>query len=241
LNKKNKASATKAPKILKENKFSPLAIEIVKKLKQSGFQGYLVGGCVRDSLVGIKAKDFDVSTDATPEEVRKLFRSSRIIGKRFRLVHVFSRNELIEVSTFRANTSNKDNGSGVIKDAEGKIRSNMGGWHSKNGLENDYDVLKVDQDGLEQKIIEILEKYIPEKGIVSKLEMKMINYKGHDVYRIIVKPNKETPRICFRDANLKAKGNKPVEVPLFYVRVGNTSRPQSPQEFIKYWIEYVNS
>ena len=48
-------------------------MEIVKKLKQSGFQGYLVGGCVRDSLVEIKAKDFDVSTDATPEEIKKIF------------------------------------------------------------------------------------------------------------------------------------------------------------------------
>ena len=92
MNKKNKISTLKIPKILKEVKFSPLAIEILKKLKQSGFQGYLVGGCVRDSLVGIKAKDFDISTDATPEEIRKIFRSSRIIGKRFRLVHVFSKN-----------------------------------------------------------------------------------------------------------------------------------------------------
>jgi len=108
------------------------------------------------------------------------------------------------------------------------------------GLENDYEVLKVDQDGFEQKIIEIIEKHIPEKGIISKLGMKMINYKGHDVYRIIVKPNKETPRICFRDANLKAKGNKLVKVPFFYVRVGNTSRHQTPLEFINYWIEYVN-
>ena len=121
MNKKNKASATKIPKTLKESKFSPLAIEVIKKLKQSGFQGYLVGGCVRDSLAGIKAKDFDVSTNATPEEVRKIFRSSRIIGKRFRLVHVFSRSELIEGSTFRANASKKDNSSGVIKDSEGKI------------------------------------------------------------------------------------------------------------------------
>jgi tRNA nucleotidyltransferase/poly(A) polymerase len=128
LNKKNKVSTAKIPKILKENKFSPFAIEIVKKLKQSGFQGYLVGGCVRDSLVGIKAKDFDVSTNATPEEVRKIFRSSRIIGKRFRLVHVYSRNELIEVSTFRAHASKEDNSSGIVKDSEGKIlRDNVWG------------------------------------------------------------------------------------------------------------------
>ena len=136
MNKKNKASSVKTPKILKENKFSPLAIEVVKKLKQSGFQGYLVGGCVRDSLVGIKAKDFDVSTDATPEEVRKIFRSSRIIGKRFRLVHVFSRNELIEVSTFRANTSKQDNGSGVVKIQKVKSLEIMfGGLLKKIALE----------------------------------------------------------------------------------------------------------
>ena len=79
MNKNNKASSAKIPNTLKGNKFSPLAMEIVKKLKQSGFQGYLVGGCVRDSLVGIKAKDFDVSTDATPEEVKKIFTAFRLL------------------------------------------------------------------------------------------------------------------------------------------------------------------
>ena len=116
MNKTIKSSSSRTPKILTENKFSPLAIEVIKKLKKNNFQAYLVGGCVRDSLVGIKAKDFDVSTNATPEEVRKIFRSSRIIGKRFRLVHVFSRNELIEVSTFRADASKANNNSGVVKD-----------------------------------------------------------------------------------------------------------------------------
>ena len=85
---------------------------VIAALTSEGAEIRFVGGCVRDSLVGIKAKDFDVSTDATPEEIRKIFRSSRIIGKRFRLVHVFSRNELIEVSTFRANAKG-NNSSGV--------------------------------------------------------------------------------------------------------------------------------
>ena len=139
MNKKNKISPLKIPKILNEVKFSPLAIEILKKLKQSGFQGYLVGGCVRDSLVGIKAKDFDISTDATPEEVRKIFRSSRIIGKRFRLVHVFSKNELIEVSTFRANTSDRDNSSSIVKDSEGKIlRDNVWGTLEEDCKRRDF-------------------------------------------------------------------------------------------------------
>ena len=153
MNKKNKASSVTTPKILKENKFSPLAIEVVKKLKQAGFQGYLVGGCVRDSLAGIKAKDFDVSTDATPEEVRKIFRSSRIIGKRFRLVHVFSRNELIEVSTFRANTSKQDNGSGVVKDSEGKIlRDNVWGTLEEDCIRRDFSINALYFDPIENHL-----------------------------------------------------------------------------------------
>ena len=170
MNKKNKASSVKTPKILKENKFSPLAIEVVKKLKQSGFQGYLVGGCVRDSLVGIKAKDFDVSTDATPEEVRKIFRSSRIIGKRFRLVHVFSRNELIEVSTFRANASKQDNNSGVVKDSEGKIlRDNVWGTLEEDCIRRDFSVNALYFDPIENHLCDFHDglQHIQKKILVS--------------------------------------------------------------------------
>ena len=153
MNKKNKASKVKTPKILNEDKFSPFAIEIFKKLKQSGFQGYLVGGCVRDSLVGIKAKDFDVSTDATPEEVRKLFRSSRIIGKRFRLVHVFNRNELIEVSTFRSNASKQSNISEVVKDSEGKIlRDNVWGTLEEDCVRRDFSINALYFDPIESDL-----------------------------------------------------------------------------------------
>ena len=170
MNNKNKASSVKTPKTLKENKFSPLAIEVVKKLKQSGFQGYLVGGCVRDSLVGIKAKDFDVSTDATPEEVRKIFRSSRIIGKRFRLVHVFSRNELIEVSTFRANASKQDNGSGVVKDSEGKIlRDNVWGTLEEDCIRRDFSINALYFDPIENHLCDFHNglQHIQKKILVS--------------------------------------------------------------------------
>ena len=170
MNKTNKASSTKIPKILKESKFSPLAIEVVKKLKVSGFKGYLVGGCVRDSLVGIIAKDFDVSTDATPEEVRKIFRSSRIIGKRFRLVHVFSRNELIEVSTFRANASKKDNSSGVIKDSEGKIlRDNVWGTLEEDCIRRDFSINALYFDPIENNLCDFHSglQHIQKKILVS--------------------------------------------------------------------------
>ena len=72
------------------------------RLKEAGFQGFLVGGAVRDLLLGIRPKDFDVATNALPEEVRHVFRNCRLVGRRFRLAHVFFGSEIIEVATFRA-------------------------------------------------------------------------------------------------------------------------------------------
>ena len=81
---------------------SPNALKVLYRLREAGFQGFLVGGAVRDLLLGLRPKDFDVATDALPEEVRRLFRNCRLIGRRFRLAHVFFGNEIIEVATFRA-------------------------------------------------------------------------------------------------------------------------------------------
>ena len=72
------------------------------RLREGGYQAFLVGGCVRDLLIGLEPKDFDVATDALPEDVKKLFRNCRLIGRRFRLAHVFFGRETIEVATFRA-------------------------------------------------------------------------------------------------------------------------------------------
>jgi poly(A) polymerase len=81
---------------------SPNALKVLYRLKDAGYQGFLVGGAVRDLLLGIKPKDFDVATNALPEEVRRLFRNCRLIGRRFRLAHVHFGSEIIEVATFRA-------------------------------------------------------------------------------------------------------------------------------------------
>jgi poly(A) polymerase len=78
---------------------------VLYRLREGGFQAFLVGGCVRDLLLGLEPKDFDVSTDALPEEVRKLFRNCRLVGRRFRLAHVFFGRETIEVATFRASSA----------------------------------------------------------------------------------------------------------------------------------------
>ena len=81
---------------------SPNALRVLYRLREGGFQAFLVGGCVRDLLIGLEPKDFDVATDALPEQVRKLFRNCRLVGRRFRLAHVFFGRETIEVATFRA-------------------------------------------------------------------------------------------------------------------------------------------
>ena len=78
------------------------AVKVVRRLRRHGHDSYIVGGAVRDLVLGKKPKDFDVSTAATPNQIRKLFRNSRIIGKRFRLAHVLFRDKIIEVSTFRS-------------------------------------------------------------------------------------------------------------------------------------------
>jgi len=82
----------------------PDAVKVVHRLRSHGFEAYFVGGCVRDLLVGLKPKDFDICTSATPDEVRDIFRNCRLIGRRFRLAHVyFKGGKILEVSTFRRN------------------------------------------------------------------------------------------------------------------------------------------
>jgi poly(A) polymerase len=88
--------------IISRSHISPNALRVLYRLREGGFQAFLVGGCVRDLLIGIEPKDFDVATDALPEDVKKLFRNCRLIGRRFRLAHVFFGRETIEVATFRA-------------------------------------------------------------------------------------------------------------------------------------------
>jgi poly(A) polymerase len=87
---------------LSRSKVSPNALRVLYRLHEAGFQAFLVGGCVRDILIGRRPKDFDVATNALPDEVRRLFRNCRLIGRRFRLAHIVFGREIIEVATFRA-------------------------------------------------------------------------------------------------------------------------------------------
>jgi poly(A) polymerase len=102
------------------------ALKVLYRLHESGYSAYLVGGCVRDILLGQKPKDYDVATDAHPEQIRKIFKNCRLIGRRFRLAHVFFGKEIIEVATFRTHHENAQEQQGKMLDGM-IIRDNVYG------------------------------------------------------------------------------------------------------------------
>ena len=111
------------------------AIRTCETLQQAGFKAFIVGGGVRDLLLGLKPKDFDVATDATPDEVRKLFRRSRIIGRRFQIVHVLFGRDTIEVSTFRSLQPHAET------DEHGRVlRDNVWGTQAEDATRRDFTI-----------------------------------------------------------------------------------------------------
>ncbi|WP_285261149.1 polynucleotide adenylyltransferase PcnB [Halopseudomonas bauzanensis] len=93
---------------LQRSQISRNAVTVVERLQQAGYQAFAVGGCVRDLLLEMAPKDYDVATSATPEQVRATFRNCRLIGRRFKLAHVYFGREIIEVATFRAGHADDD-------------------------------------------------------------------------------------------------------------------------------------
>ena len=126
--------------MIDNKKISKFAISIVEDLQKNNFQAYLVGGCVRDLLCGITPKDFDIATNATPNEIRNTFKASRIIGRRFKLVHIFNRSELIEVATFRSGDDEANEGN-LVTDQSGKIlRDNIWGTLEQDTFRRDFTI-----------------------------------------------------------------------------------------------------
>ncbi|RDE18055.1 polynucleotide adenylyltransferase PcnB [Motiliproteus coralliicola] len=128
---------------LSRRQMSDNALKVLYRLKDGGYEGYLVGGCVRDLLLGEKPKDFDVATEAHPEEVHDLFRNSRLIGRRFKLVHVRFGREIIEVATFRAShqaVHNDDEQHGKQSDSGLILRDNVYGTVEEDALRRDFTV-----------------------------------------------------------------------------------------------------
>ncbi len=114
------------------------ALKVLYRLRDAGYETYLVGGVVRDLLLGLEPKDFDVATDASPDEVKALFRNCRLIGRRFRLAHILFGREVIEVATFRA--SHRDSDDGRVDDDGRILRDNVFGNVEEDALRRDFTV-----------------------------------------------------------------------------------------------------
>ena len=142
--KKNPNNGSQKPRIIPRaahnvtrGEFSKSALKVLYRLNKAGYQAFLVGGCVRDAMLELHPKDFDVATDATPEEVRALFGNCRLSGRRFRLAHVRFGREIIEVATFRAAAIHEHEDSS--HDDEGRIlRDNVYGTIDEDVWRRDF-------------------------------------------------------------------------------------------------------
>jgi len=124
---------------ISRTQISDNALKVLYRLKKEGFDAYLVGGCVRDLLLGREPKDFDVVTNADPEEIRKIFRNCRLIGRRFRLAHVHFGREVIEVATFRGEGA-EQNDKQVLNKEGRLLRDNVYGTIEEDVWRRDFTV-----------------------------------------------------------------------------------------------------
>lgn len=172
------------------------AIQVIRTLKEAGFETYLVGGAVRDVLVGVKPKDFDISTSATPEQVRDIFgrRKARIIGKRFKIVHVYEYGVMFEVSTFRRTPSDKERCARPSDDGSIVWRDNVWGTPEEDANRRDFTANALYMDTADDfKIIDFC-------GGIEDIKNKVVRSLGDPRVRFT-----EDPVRMLRAAKLKAQ------------------------------------
>ena len=135
--------------------FSSGAVHVVERLQDRGFEAYVVGGAVRDLLLGKKPKDFDVATNATPEQIKQCFRSARIIGRRFQIVHVRSGREIIEVTTFRGHHDTDTANQAAQASQSGRLlRDNVYGSLDDDARRRDLTINALYYDTVAQTLID---------------------------------------------------------------------------------------
>src|SRR6266850_4794425 len=174
---------------LPRDALSPAAAKVCAVLREAGFSSYVVGGAVRDLLLGIAPKDFDVATDARPEQVRPLFRRAIIIGRRFRLVHVMLGSETIEVSTFRGadpETAEKDEHGRVLRD-------NVFGTQAEDARRRDFTVNALYFDPATEEVVDF-------HGGLADLKKRVLRVIGDPATRY-----REDPIRMLRGVRLSAK------------------------------------
>lgn len=170
------------------------AVEVVTRLQDAGFAAYLVGGCVRDLLLGHEPKDFDVATSATPEEVRELFRRSRLVGRRFRIAHVRVGRDVIEVSTFRSSGQSEEQDDDRSHSEEGMIlRDNVYGTIEEDAFRRDFTVNALYYDPRSQEVIDYV-------GGLDDMEEERLHFIGDTRRRL-----REDPVRALRAIRFQAK------------------------------------
>lgn len=171
---------------------SPNAVRVLYRLRDQGFTAYLVGGSVRDLLLGREPKDFDIATDATPGQIKRLFRNCRLVGRRFRLAHLHFRDEIIEVATFRSAAMDADSEQAeaagpegaprLLKSEEGMLlRDNVFGTPEEDAVRRDFTVNALAYDVADFSVIDHV-------GGMADLRRGMIRTIGEPLVRFTEDP-----------------------------------------------------
>ena len=183
------APARHAGTIIFPASLDPKAVSVVERLTEAGFESYLVGGCVRDLLLGHIPKDFDVSTEARPRQIRRVFRNCRVIGRRFKLAHVHFGPKIIEVATFRRNPDDADPGDvdGDDDEHDGEsddlliLRDNVYGTAEQDAIRRDFTINALLYDVGKAEVIDWV-------GGVEDLERRVLRTIGDAEVRIAEDP-----------------------------------------------------
>lgn len=154
---------------LRKNSMDEDALKIIHRLNRFGHKAYLVGGCIRDLLLNRKPKDFDIATSATPNQIKNIFNNCRIIGKRFKIVHILFRGKVIEVTTFRSLPDHRINQNNP-KDADLLLkRDNNFGTAKEDAARRDFTVNALYYDPRNESIIDFVGGYEDIKGKIVKV------------------------------------------------------------------------
>lgn len=185
------------------------ALKTCETLQEAGYAAFVVGGAVRDLILGREPKDFDVATNATPDEVRRLFRRSRIIGRRFQIVHVLCGRDMVEVSTFRAAAGNEAGDGDRVEDEHGRIlRDNVWGDQSQDAARRDFTINALFYDPAKEEVWDY-------HGGVADLSQRRLRMIGDPATRFREDPVRMLRAVRFSascELEIEAKTRKPVRM-----------------------------